>query len=221
MEDKLRAHMDHLFREVPPTKKAVELKEEILQNLLDKYRDLIAEGKSEEAAYNIAIASIGNISELLASLKESATEPDPALTEEYRQWKKRSAILIPVAVMLYILCVIPPIIVDALGANDAIGACGLFLIIGIATAIIIYNSLSKPSIPKMDGTMMEEFKKWKADQDQLKRARKSINGALWAIIVVLYFIISFSTGAWYITWVIFLIGAAAESIVKAIFDLKS
>lgn len=33
MEDKLRAHMDHLFREVPVTKKSVELKEEILQNL--------------------------------------------------------------------------------------------------------------------------------------------------------------------------------------------
>ena len=31
MEDKLRAHMDHLFREVPLTKKSVELKEEILQ----------------------------------------------------------------------------------------------------------------------------------------------------------------------------------------------
>lgn len=221
MEDKLRAHMDHLFREVPPTKKAVELKEEILQNLLDKYHDLIAEGKSEEAACHIAIASIGDISELLASLKESATEPDPALSEEYRQWKKRSAILIPAAVMLYILCVIPPIIVDALGVNDAIGACGLFLFIGIATAIIIYNNLSKPAVSKIDGTMMEEFKKWKDEKDQQKQIRKAINNALWAIVVVLYFIISFSTGAWYITWVIFLIGAAAESIVKAIFELKN
>ena len=43
--------MDHLFREVPPTKKSVELKEEILQNLVDKYHDLINEGKNEEAAY--------------------------------------------------------------------------------------------------------------------------------------------------------------------------
>lgn len=221
MEDKLRAHMNHLFREVPPTKKSVELKEEILQNLLDKYHDLIAEGKSEEAACNIAIASIGDISELLASLKESAAKPDPALTAEYQQWKKRSAVLIPVAVMLYILCVTPPIISDALGVNDAIGACGLFLFVGVATAILIYNNLSKPTVPKMDDTMMEEFKKWKDEKEQLKRVRKSINSALWAIIVVLYFIISFSTGAWHISWVIFLIGAAAESIIKAIFELKN
>ena len=45
MEDKLRAYMDHLFRDVKPTRKSVELKEEILQNLVDKYHDMMAEGK--------------------------------------------------------------------------------------------------------------------------------------------------------------------------------
>ena len=64
MENKLRAYMDHLFQDVPNTKKAVEVKEEILQNIVDKYHDLVAEGKSEEAAYNIAIASIGDLDAL-------------------------------------------------------------------------------------------------------------------------------------------------------------
>ena len=59
MEDKLRAYMDEVFKDISPTKKSVELKEEILQNLIDKYHDLINEGKSPEAAYNISIASIG------------------------------------------------------------------------------------------------------------------------------------------------------------------
>lgn len=221
MEDKLRAHMDHLFRDVPPTKKSVELKEEILQNLVDKYHDLIAEGKSEEAAYNIAVASIGDISELLESLKESSTsQGDMMMDTEYRRWKKRSAILIPTAIMLYICCVIPPIIVDEVGCNDAIGASAMFIIIGIATAIIIFNNMSKPAVTKIDGTIMEEFKEWKASQDDQKKVRKSISSAMWSLILVLYFLISFSTGAWYITWVIFLIGAAAESIIKAIFELK-
>lgn len=220
MEDKLRAHMDHLFREVPLTKKSVELKEEILQNLVDKYHDLIAEGKTEEAAYNIAVASIGDISELLASLKEGGATPTSADSMEYRQWKRRSSILVPIAVMLYILCVTPPIVAEELGLNDAIGACGLFLFIGVATAIIIFNNLSKPAMDKLDNTMMNEFKEWKSNQDEKKRARKAINSALWSIIVVVYFLVSFSTGAWYITWVIFLIGAAAENIIKAFFDLK-
>ena len=211
--------MDYLFREVPVTKKSVELKEEILQNLIDKYHDLLSEGKSEEAAYNIAIASIGDISELLESLKEGGQSANPAVSEEYLKWKKQSSILIPVAVMLYILSVVPPIICDAFGGNEAAGACGLFLFVGIATAIIVYNNMSKPMMGRTEDTMVEEFKEWKTNHDKRKKARKAINSALWMIIVVLYFIISFSTGAWYITWIIFLIGCAIESIITAIFTL--
>lgn len=222
MEDKLRAHMEHLFRDVPPTKKAVELKEEILQNLVDKYHDLIQEGKSEEAAYNIAVASIGDISELLESLKDtSSAKANAYMDEEYRAWKKRSSILIPTAVLLYICSVIPPIIASELRwMNDSVGPCFMFVFIGIATAIIVFNNMSKPTVSKVDGTIMEEFKEWKASQDDKKKVRKSINSALWTLILVLYFLISFSTGAWHITWVIFLVGAAAESIIKAIFELK-
>ena len=47
MDNKLKAYVDNLFRNAPATAKAYEVKEEILQNLKDKYNDLIAEGKSE------------------------------------------------------------------------------------------------------------------------------------------------------------------------------
>ncbi len=220
MEDKLRAYMDHLFRDVPQTKKAVEIKEEILQNLVDKYRDLIAEGKSEEAAYNIAVASVGDLNELLDSLKEDKAEATPQMTAEYMEWKKKSAGRVTLAVMLYILCVVPIILLSELGGSEVLGVCLMFLIIAVATGILIYNNMTKPSYPKMDDTIMEEFKEWKSQNDAEKQARKSINGAMWAIITALYFVISFTTGAWYITWVMFLIGAALESVVKAIFDLK-
>ena len=108
MENKLRAYMDHLFQDIPNTKKAVEVKEEILQNIVDKYHDLVAEGKSEEAAYNIAIASIGDLDELLASLKDSSQTPNQMDSENYMAWRKKSAIRISIAIMLYILCVTPP-----------------------------------------------------------------------------------------------------------------
>lgn len=220
MEDKLRAYMDHLFREVPQTKKAVEIKEEILQNLVDKYHDLIAEGKSEEAAYNIAVASVGDLSELLDSLKEDKVETNPQMTMEYMTWKKKSAGRVTIAVMLYILCVVPIILLSELGGPEVLGVCLMFCFIAVATGILIYNNMTKPTYPKMDDTIMEDFKEWKSQNDAEKQARKSITGAMWGIITALYFVISFSTGAWYITWVIFLIGGALESIVKAIFDLK-
>lgn len=221
MEDKLRAYMDHLFREVTPTKKSVEVKEEILQNLKDKYHDLLAEGKTEEAAYNIAVASIGDVSELLASLKEeSSGNYNDAGESTYLYWKRRSARAVSIAVILYILSILPPIITDALNLSDAIGACLMFIFIAVATGILVYNHMSKPALyNKKDDTMMEDFKEWKSKNESSRQAMKSIISATWSITLVLYFVISFGSGAWYITWVIFLIGGAITSIIKAVFDL--
>ena len=42
---------------------------------------------------------------------------------------------------------------------------------------------------------------------------------IWAIGLALYFIISFATMAWYITWLIFPITTAAIGLVRAIMDL--
>ena len=92
MEDKLRAYMDYLFRDVKPTRKSVELKEEILQNLIDKYRDLLAEGKTPEAAYNIAVASIGDMDELLAGLNDELSFEKEVSGEQLERGKKKSAL---------------------------------------------------------------------------------------------------------------------------------
>lgn len=222
MEDKLRSYMDYLFKDVPPTKKAVELKEEILQNLVDKYRDLRSEGKTEEAAYNIAIASIGDIGELLDALKhETPDNSQNNPSDEYMCWKKRSAVLVATAVTLYILCVVPVIISEEVFHNDVAGPCLMFVFIAAATGLLIYNNMSKPSRTKKDDTLMDDFKEWKSQNEEKKQALKSIKSAVWSIVTVLYFIISFTTGAWYITWVIFLLGGAVESIIRAIFDLRS
>lgn len=48
----------------------------------------------------------------------------------------------------------------------------------------------------------------------LEQRRSAWNSAMWLIITSLYFILSFATGAWYITWIIFIIGAAITPIVR-------
>ncbi|MGN0452066.1 MAG: permease prefix domain 1-containing protein [Acutalibacteraceae bacterium] len=60
MNEKLRAYVEELFKNAPKTKQTVEIKEEILQNTIDRYNDLIKEGRSPEAAYNISVAGIGD-----------------------------------------------------------------------------------------------------------------------------------------------------------------
>jgi len=73
---------------------------------------------------------------------------------------------------------------------------------------------------KADDTMVEEFKEWKQNNRQKDQAASAMIGALWLIGVCVYIAVSFMTGAWHITWIIFLITAAIASVIKGIFMLR-
>ena len=77
MKHKLREYIDTIFADAegraPYNERLRELKEEMLQNLCDRYDDLLAKGKTPAAAYNIAVAGVGDISELLDSVVGGAS----------------------------------------------------------------------------------------------------------------------------------------------------
>jgi len=218
MEDRIRYYVDDLFEETTPTRKAVELKEEMIQNLSEKYRDLVKEGKTEEAAYNITIAGIGDISTLLAELEKDMTNQE--YTQEMEYARKKSALFTSIAVMMYILAALPLIMLTIFGVNYAvaIGLPTLFLMVAGATGLLIFNSMTKPAYESEN--MVEEFREWQTEGRDRKGLRKAISSALWSIILVIYFIVSFTTGAWFITWVIFIIGGALESLMNIFFNIK-
>ena len=208
MNEKLRRYIEDLFANAPSTVRAVELKEEMYQNLTDKYNDLIAEGKSEESAYNIAIASIEDVDSLISGL--SGTK-----SVESQASKKRSGIFVSIAIALYILSPVPVIWIQ----NEA-GVVLLFLFVAVATALLIYNGVTREKYVKTDDTMVEEFKEWKQNGKQKGKAVNAIVGSFWLIAVCVYIVVSFMTGAWYITWIIFLIAAAISSLIRGLFMLK-
>jgi cell division protein FtsW (lipid II flippase) len=208
MNEKLRDYIDSLFENAPKTVRAVELKEEMFQNLTDKYNDLIGQGKSEEAAYNIAIASIGDVDALISHL--SGEKP-----AENEQSRKRNGLLTAIAVALYITCPVPVILLQ-----NTFGVMLLFVFVALATGILIYNGVTREKYVKADDTMVEEFKEWKQNNRQKDQAASAMIGALWLIGVCVYIAVSFMTGAWHITWIIFLITAAIASVIKGIFMLR-
>ena len=220
MEDKLRRYVDGLFARTALTQKAVELKEEMLQNLQDKYNDLISEGKTPEAAYNIVIAGIGDVGGLLYELEENEmTQQD---LENFEVGRRVSAMLTAIAVMGYILSFLPLIILGIFGSAFAakIGVPIMFLMIAGSTGLLIYNSMTKPRFMKDSGTMVDEFREWQSDNQDKKTMRRAISSALWTIILALYFIISFWTTAWHVTWIIFLLGAVIEALLNIFFVTK-
>ena len=213
MEDRLRMHIEELFEETTATKKSVELREEMIQNLQDKYRDLLNDGKSPEAAFNIVVAGIGDVTILLNELER---DEDVMPNEKARQ---KSAMLTAIAVGMYIISVLMPMIFGSIG-NGLIGVVIMFVIVAAATGILIYNNMTKPRYLKEDDTIVEEFREWQDETREHKQMRGAISSALWTIITALYFVVSFSTGAWHITWVIWIIGGAVESLINVFISIK-
>ena len=220
MEDKLRRYVDGLFARTAPTMKAVELKEEMLQNMEDKYNDLIEAGKTPEAAYNIVVAGVGDVGTLISELEVEAPYSPEYL--EFEISKQRSAMLTSIAVVTYILSVLPLVVLELFNSRFSmrIGIPFMFFLIAGATGVLIYNNMTKPRNIKGSATMVEEFREWQAGTTDRKKMRRAISSALWTIIVALFFIISFWTGAWSVSWIIFLLGAVVEAILNIFFMVK-
>lgn len=179
-----------------------DIKQEILQNTLDRYDDLVASGKVPEAAYRLAIAGIGDINEILGTNVPSSVVSRPAAEpeDEDAPWKK---LLRAIAVGLYILCPLPLIVLGDLGMAN-LGLCGTLAIVAVATVLIMLGA--KKEKPGM---------KDEEDEPQSELS-KSLIGLIWALGLGVYFLVSFTTGAWHITWVIFPILGALDSLVSAI-----
>lgn len=211
MKDELMRYVELLFAGAPH---ASDIKQEILQNTLDRYDDLIAQGKTPAAAYSLAISGIGDITEILASnqpasaMAPSHVDPSQRFTPGFRNapaWKKA---LRAAAVFLYILSIIPLIVLGELGM-EIIGLCGTLGIVAIATGLIIIASGKSGEKPKEEppSTPQQEL-------------QKAVNTIVNTVCLVAYFVLSFATGAWYITWVIFPLMGAIQGLVKACLDLK-
>ena len=112
-------------------------RQEILQNTLDRYDDLIAEGKTPEAAYRLAIIGIGDINEILGSAPRTAPVPEAKPEKLDTPVKK---ILRAVAVFLYIISPIPLFVLSVMPGMEVYGLCGTLSIVAVATAIIILGA---------------------------------------------------------------------------------
>lgn len=211
MRDQLIRYVDLLFAGAPH---ADDIKQEILQNTLDRFDDLVTQGKTPEAAYSLAISGIGDISEILERPHAQAV-PAPVSAKPTAEekagvpvWKK---VLRTVSIGLYILCPIPLFVLSEIGM-ETLGLCGLLAIVAVATALIIIAGSNTPA-KKGENTSTVQS----SPQSEL---RKAIEKIITAVGLVVYFALSFLTQAWYITWVIFPIMAATQGLVNACMDLK-
>ena len=171
MIDRIRAYLEHAFADAPKTRRVEDLREELFSNLVEKYNDRLRQGMSEEDAYNAVIRSIGDIDELIDSVRgPSPLEPPPMRESSIR------ALRTAIAVALYIMS---PFMVILLRGPWGIGA--MFLFIAAATGLLIYNSMTKPHYARADDTIVEEFKEWHVKNDRQRDALNAFRALIGAL----------------------------------------
>ena len=212
MRDQLIQYVSLLFA---GTENCEDIRQEILQNTLDRYDDLVAQGKSPESAYRQAISGIGDINEILSgeqtfTASPRTNEPEP---EADTPTKK---LLRTIAIALYILCAAPLIILSEFGM-DNLGLCCTLAVVAVATVLILLGKKNGPGEDTQEHTASAQAQE--TSESPRQELRKSIKSLIWAIGLAAYFIVSFSTGAWYVTWVIFPIIGAVQGLVIACLDL--
>jgi hypothetical protein len=106
----IKNYLDNMFAGLPKTARVLELKNNILTNMEEKYNELKHQGKSENEAIGIVISEFGNIDELVSELgilKDTESKNLPLVTEtevnSYLAVKKRMGLLIGIGVSLCIL----------------------------------------------------------------------------------------------------------------------
>lgn len=227
MEYNIRAYVGELFKDAPNTQRAFEMKEELIQNLLDKYNDLVVSGKSPEDAYNITIYGIGDISELLEEMRweeDNRNDGNPAgvgisYYEAMYFFRRRRAASQAIAVGLYILSVVPVVVLGALGGTTGedflavTGVAGMFTFIGIATALIIWSSITCPKRTDPPELVVRMYEQRKRRGDSRSAAFQS---SFWCIVVVVYFLISFKSGRWDMSWLVFVAAAGISGILQTV-----
>ena len=122
---------------------------------------------------------------------------------------QKSAEIVSSSILIFIITIaFAGIGVAVMRWNPIVVGCTFLVLIGWGVTRIVKHYMS---IPKLDKTKEEK------KQDKII---KQINDIIGAIGTAIYFIVSFTTMAWHITWIIFIIIGLIEEIVKLIFMLK-
>lgn len=220
MNSKIKNYVDVLFSDIPGTKKARELKEEILSNMSERFEDYISQGKTENQAYSLAVSSMGDIDEMLEEVM-----PNAEFVKKGEEYRKRNARNTAIGVAMYLIGAAVLIGFGEFGAlngnEDLFGVTGLIILLLIsaaATGLIIYTRMSTP--PEYCDFEKQTRSVHKISHDADSRMHSLIFSVYWLFITFIYLSISFYTMQWGITWLIWILAGVFSAIIETIFEMR-
>ena len=149
--------------------------------------------------------------ELLTGVKKE--EKEISNMEEQEKWKlqnrRKKAFGIGLSVLIYFIAIVWIMIsIPVMRLNPIVSSAIFLLICGIATFIVVYSSI------------VYREKKKEEVVNPMTKLRKQITEIASMITLVIYLFVSFATMAWHITWLLWIVYALVEEIIKLIFLLR-
>jgi len=191
------------------------LSQEEVAERLNVTRQSVSKWETDESKPDfdkiIPICELYEISsnELLSGTKEEKEEKEVEVINKDN--KKKRALIITSAIFLYFLALIWIIISEVtFNLNEGIMIGGFFLLCAIATCMLIYQGIV------LSTTITKKKKEKTASEKRLD----GIIELTAIVFTIIYLVVSFLTGAWHITWILWLVFAAVEAIIKIIFGGK-
>jgi hypothetical protein len=213
MESRIHAHIDTLFAGAAPDARVSEVKMELYMNTVDRYHDLLAEGKTPEDAFRGATERIGDVQEILASVGLPVVPQKQEKSEQKKntpKGKTRKKILRNQGCHIITMLMLCLYFILSFATSAWHITWLIFLILpameNVYCAIIDIIYAKVPDTPYV------------ADPET-KKLQNNLSGAIWMIVLIVYFIVSFTFAHWHLTWLIFLLGSAAQSLMFILLTL--
>lgn len=193
-------------------RKEKNISQEELANALDVSRQTVSKWETGESMPDFN--KIQPICDYFGITTDELITGSQNIVEQKKEDKKNKfARNLAISVGLYIFSIVAIILFSAWINQPIIGVCLFFSIIAVATGIIIYS-----------GIVYGKDKEEEANKSKVEKKKDSVAKQLADIVglvgVIVYLLVSFLTGAWHLTWIIFIAIGLVNAIIKLICGLK-
>ncbi|MCR8969635.1 permease prefix domain 1-containing protein [Facklamia sp. 7083-14-GEN3] len=127
---------------------------------------------------------------------------------------------------LILLPIIPIGILDSLNVAEGIAdltLSGFLVCVASAVFLFIYLGGNRSTYKKLleSGLSSQPSSQEIYQKERLKKADKIFDDIYWPLVTVIYFVWSFMSGAWAISWLIFIIASVIENLLKHLLGLTA
>lgn len=134
--------------------------------------------------------------------------------------KKHEALVVSISVFLYILAIVWIIFIESLDVmSDELMVSIFLVILALPTCLLIYYYISVGNQKKLLKEAAKNNNEEIEDNQKLNKY-KELDDIIALIFLVIYLLVSFITGGWYITWILWIIYSIVIKIVHLLLDAR-